>query len=460
MKKIARRTAVCLLLVLFLVGGFSVYLVSFFKDGGKWVSFPVNRHAYSNAELAVGTVVDRNGVVLTTMGDGERLFNESRPLRRSTLHLVGDIEGNIGTGALSFYATDLMGYTPVRGVFSITGKGSTLKTTVDSRLNQIAYEALNGRKGAVSFYNYKTGEVLCMVSTPAYDPYSPPSEAELLSSEWDGAYINRCVSSSFTPGSVFKVVTLAAAIENIPDLFEMEFYCPGYVDIDGERINCAGVHNTCDINDAFANSCNVAFAELSQILGGEIINKYFVKFGFADSFKMSKIPVAKGGFTVAPDGSYNLSWSGIGQHEDLVNPLAMARLMAAIANKGVAVNPRIVEGTVGEFGVPGGFGYLFHTSDRLMKKATAETLSEMLRYNATSVYNNYYQFSQYDGLSAKSGTAEMKDGKAPHAWFVGFLNDDKYPIAFSVVIENAGWGLEQAGGVANSVLYHLEDLGS
>ena len=455
MRKIADRAVACLLIVLFMLGGFSIYLGRFFKDGGDWAAFPVNRHSYSDALLSVGSILDRNGKLLSTMKNQSRVFNEYENIRRSSLHVVGDTKGNIGTGALSFFANELMGYSPVNGVFSVDGKGCTLRLSIDSELNAAAYEALAGRRGAVVFYNYKTGEVLCMVSAPTFDPYSPPDEEQLKQREYEGAYINRCVSSSFTPGSVFKVVTLTAAIENIPELFEMEFYCPGYTDIGGERINCSGFHGHCDIYDAFANSCNVAFAQLSLILGGETLKEYTANLGLLDSFQMSGIPVAKGGFTVAPDGSGDLSWSGIGQYENTINPLAMARLMAAVAGGGVAVSPRIVKSVVNELGIPKYIGYQFRHSERLMKKTTADTLSEMLRYNTKNVYSDYYHFSEIEGLSAKSGTAELRDGAAPHAWFTGFLANDKYPVAFTVIVENAGWGLQQAAPVADRVIMRM-----
>ena len=458
MKKIANRTAACLLLVLFMLGGFSVYLSGLLKNGGNWATFPVNRHAYSNAVLSVGSVIDRKGRLLTTMLDRERVYSDSAAVRRSTLHVVGDIEGNIGTGALSYYAAELMGYSFINGVYSVGGVGCTLRLTVDSALNTVAYEALGGRKGAVVFYNYKTGEVLCMVSAPSYDPYSPPDEDRLAQKDYEGAYINRCVSSAFTPGSVFKVVTMAAAIENIPELFELEFFCPGYIDVGDERITCSGTHGYCDVYDAFAYSCNAAFAELSLLLGGEILGEYAKNLGLLDGFDMSGITIAKGSFTVALDDSNYLSWSGIGQYEDLVNPLAMARLMAAIASGGKAVSPRLVKNITGEFGFPRYLRYMLKSNERLMKRSTADILSVMLLYNAEKAYNDYYHFAEFEGFSGKSGTAEVRDGNAPHAWFAGFLNSDKYPVAFAVIVENSGWGLQQAAPVVDAVLARMTEL--
>jgi len=455
LRKIAARAFACLLLVLFMIGGFSIYLVRYISDGDRWVTFQVNRHVYSNAELSVGKVVDRDGVLLASMSKGAQLYNSSETTRRSTLHVVGDIGGNIGTGVLSYHATDLMGYSILNGVYSHTGRGNTIHIAIDSSLNEIAYRALEGRKGAVIFYNYVNGEVICMVSTPTFDPYYPLNENQLEWNDYEGVYINRCISSSFTPGSIFKIVTLAAAIETIPELFEISFYCNGSTTVAGETITCSSVHGQCDIYDAFAGSCNVAFSDLTQMISGQVLKEYASKFGLLDSTSVSKIPTAKGSFTVAATGSEDLSWSGIGQYEDLVNPVAMTRLVAAIANKGVAVTPRLITGVNSEYGLPLGLGYRTKNTKRIMSEATAMKLAEMMQYNTIHVYNDYYGFSRFISLGAKSGTAETNDGKLPHAWFCGFLQDKNNPIAFTVIVEHAGWGLQQAAPIADAVLQAL-----
>ena len=455
MKKIARRTSACLLLVLFVISAFSIYFVNYLSHGDMWVSFQVNRHVYSDAVLATGKVTDRNGLLLARMTRDNQYFCSSELTRKATLHTVGDINGNIGTGILSYHATDLMGYNVLNGVYSHTGVGNTIKLSIDSSLNEIAYTALAGRKGAVVFYNYKTGEILTMVSTPTYDPYKPLSKEQLEWSDYEGVYINRAISSTFTPGSVFKIVTLAAAIENIDNLFNLEFYCNGEIEIAGETITCSSVHGHCDIYSAFAGSCNVAFAEIAQMLGGKTIYEYMKKLGLIDSFEVSGIPIAKGSFEVAEEGSSDLSWSGIGQYEDMVNPMALTRLMGAIANKGVAVNPKIISGVTGEYGLPVKLKYHNKSMKRLLSTSTAEKLSEMLRYNVTEAYYSYYNFDSYEGLCAKSGTAEMDNGKPPHAWFTGFIGDKNNPYAFTVIVENSGWGLGQAAPIANDLLYQI-----
>ncbi len=451
MKRIYKRTVAALLVVVLFVCGFGLYLFRYIKDGDEWVTFAVNRHAYTNGVLTTGSIYDRNGELLAGIEDGGRVFSDDYTVRRATLHVVGDAEGNIGTGLLTSYATTLMGYDLINGAYSRTGEGNSIYTTLDAELCATALNALGGSKGAVVVYNYETGEVVCMVSAPGFDPNDPP-EIDGEDDRYDGAYINRAISSTFTPGSIFKVVTLAAAIENLPDLWDKTFTCTGEIEVGGEIITCSGVHGTIGIEDALAMSCNVAFAQLSLELGAEKIERYAEKAGLLDSFDLGKLTVAGGRYDRAPEGSADLAWSGIGQYNDLVNPLAMARYMGAIAAQGRAANPQLIDKVRTPLGLPGAITWPSgHT--RLMSSSTADTLKQMLRYNVTSYYGEW----RFPGLAvcAKSGTAEVAEGDAPHAWFTGFLDDPENPYAFAVIVENGGWGVSVAGAVANQVLQQL-----
>lgn len=178
MKKIEKRTVICLALTLFLLLGLALFLVRFLLDGGDWASFAANRHLYnSQGQLSVGRVLDRDGDVLSWVDEsGQRCYYSNATVRKATLHAVGDPNGAIGTGALVAFADQLSGYNLLTGADNPFGQGNDLYLTLDARLNYIAYQALNGRKGAVGVYNYKTGEILCMVSAPSFDPAAPPRD--------------------------------------------------------------------------------------------------------------------------------------------------------------------------------------------------------------------------------------------------------------------------------------------
>src|SRR5699024_9209390 len=127
--------------------------------------------------------------------DGKRRYYDGATVREATLHAVGDAEGRIGTGALVAFADRLSGYNLLTGSYSPLGQGNDLYLTLDARYNYIAYQALGGRKGAVGVYNYKTGEILCMVSAPSFDPANPP-DIQDGDERYDGVYLNRFLSGT------------------------------------------------------------------------------------------------------------------------------------------------------------------------------------------------------------------------------------------------------------------------
>ncbi len=448
MKKIERRAVVCRILALALAVGLGVFLIRYFIDGGSWASSAFNRHLYdTNGVLASGTVLDRDGDVLSTVEDGQRTYYDDADVRKATLHVVGDLQGNIGTGALNAFADKLTGYSLLNGAFGAQ-QGNDLYLTIDARYNYEAYRALGGHAGTVAVYDYQTGDILCLVSAPSYDPLAVPQDIE-TNERYEGAYLNRFLSSTFTPGSVFKTVTLAAAIEEIPDLDSRTWTCTGSVDIGGETIICSGTHGEQDIGTAFANSCNVAFAQIGQELGGSVLERYAEKAGLTDSYSIDGLPTAKGTFSLETLTDGQLGWAAVGQGQDLVNPAALMVYMGAIANGGRAAVPRIIERIVGPLGLPS-LPRLTHKTGTLLSRSTAERLADMMADNVEKTYGA----GRFPGMDicAKSGTAEVGDGKTPHAWFAGFLRDEDAPYAFVVLVENGGGGSSVAGTVASQVL--------
>lgn len=442
MKRVSNRARALLLLCALVLVGMSFYIFRLAANGRKWVSFPSNRTVYSDGVLTVGTVLDRNGFVLTEATGGNRIYADSAAVRKATLHAVGDPGGNIGTGALNVFSSRLMGYNFVSGAYSRSGKGKDLYLTIDTQLNVAAYKALDGRKGTVGVMNYKTGEIICMVSSPTFDPTDIP-DFEKAGDQYEGVFLNRFLSSTYTPGSTFKLVTLAAAIENIPELNDRAFTCEGSLNIGGDTVNCTKKHGELSIEDALAVSCNSTFAQLALELGADRLSRYAEKFGLTKSVGVDGIMTAAGNFDKAASDTADLAWSGIGQYNDTVCPANMLRFVGAIANGGVAVEMSLIH----EKGLA---GLIPPGSHRLLSEQTADKMATMLNYN---VYKTYGE-KNYPGLElyAKSGTAEVGGGLPPHAWFAGYITNKDFPLAFVVVVENGGAGSKTAGAVANKVL--------
>ncbi|MDR1590038.1 MAG: penicillin-binding protein [Oscillospiraceae bacterium] len=443
MIRIKRRAVSVLLLVALLMGGVCLYVARLARDGERWASSVVNRAVFADGRLAAGSLTDRNGVILMDARDGAaRVFAEDEKLRRATLHAVGDMNGSIGTGALTVFKSRLTGYDFINGIYSREGAGDAVALTLDSRLQTAAYDALAGRRGCVIVSDYVTGDIVCMVSSPTFDPENPPENIE-SDARFEGAYINRAISSAYIPGSVFKLATAAAAIENIGDIYERVFECEGGVTIGGETVTCTGSHGSLTFEDALAVSCNVTFAQLSLELGADTLARYAEAFGLTRRHNIDGTETARGRFDEAEDGSPELGWSGVGQYNDTICPAAMLRLAAAIANGGEAASLRLV--------LRGGLEKLMPAAtERVMSSETARKLSLMMSYNVERTYGA----ENFPGLRlyAKSGTAEVGGGKQPHAWFAGFITNEGHPLAFTVVVENGGAGAAVAGSVANAVL--------
>lgn len=450
MKKLQRRSAVCLALTAALLLGLAVFVFRFCRDGSSWVSSPFNRHLYnSSGELAVGRVLDRDGDLLSWVDEaGRRRYYSGSTVRKATLHVVGDPSGKIGTSALVAFAHKLSGYNLIAGTGSVPGQGNDLYLTLDARLNYIAYNAMNGRKGAVGVYNYKTGEVLCMLSCPTFDPASPPKIQD-GDTRYDGVYLNRFLSSTFVPGSIFKTITLTAALEKLPDLSQRTFFCSGSTQVGGEAVTCPSAHGEMDISQAFASSCNGVFAQLAAELGADTLSSYIKKAGMTSSYSVSGIHTAVGSADLQGASQAQLGWAGVGQYNDLVNPCAVMVWMGAIAQGGRAAVPRLIYKTVSPLGLPASLEWT-HRTGRLISRDTAAALADMMAQNVVETYGAS-RFPNMD-LCAKSGTAQVGGGKAPSAWFAGFLRNEEAPYAFAVLVEEGGSGTTAAGNVAAKVL--------
>ena len=420
MKKVKHRAWASLIVALLLVVGLAVYLVKLADNGGAWAT-------YFSGGTPGGIILDRNGVTLYSSTEDGVSYAADYTTRLACYHLIGDSTGNIRTGALRQFRDRLSGYSFISG----SSSGKTLQLTVDSSLNTVAYNALAGRNGVVMLVNYQTGEILCMVSTPADDPTNPSANPA------DGTYINKCLSASFVPGSVYKLVTLAAAIENIPDLFERSFWCEGSSIVGGAQLNCTGYHGSQTIEQALASSCNCAFGAIALELGADTLAEYAEKLGITQELELDGITIPAGSFDKAEAGSIGLAWSGIGQYNDLVVPYALVRYVCAIANGGSIYEPTLL-----------GHGSLERETE-ILSADTASHIAEMMNNNVQTAYGSW-NFPNLN-VSAKTGTAEVGDGTS-HAWMTGFLNDPAHPYAFVVLVENAGGGLTNAGPVANAVL--------
>ena len=434
-------------MVMVLLAGVGLFGYRFVKDGGKWATFYGNTQIYTDGVINRGTITDRYGEELLICTPDGFEYSDDYSTRVATVHAVGDPQGNIPDGAISAFKSQLIGYDLLNGTYDETANGKKIALTIDANANRTAYEALAGRTGAVGVYNWKTGEIVCMVSTPSFDPaYEPEASAD------DGSsyFFNNFLDGLLTPGSTFKLITAAAVIENISDRDSFTYECDGVNQLgkrDDTKLTDVKAHGEVDFREALAQSCNGAFGALTRKVGAETMKEYAKKAGLTEPVKIDGIETAAGSFDFPDDNDVKLSWAGIGQAEDLVNPCAMMVYMGAIANGGEPVQPTLIKSATFIKEIAGG-----RSLGRYIDSETAAELKDMMKNN---VVENYGEWN-FEGMDmyAKSGTAEAGSWN-PDAWFVGFTDDEDAPYAFVVWVKEGGFGSEAAAPIAARVIRSL-----
>lgn len=442
MRKQEKRAWICLFLAFLLFVGIGIFGFRFVREGGQWASFYGNTQIYTDGLINRGIITDRYDEVLMQCSPDGVTYSEDGDIRRSTIHAVGDAEGNIASGAISIYKSQLIGYDLLNGTYDTDNSGKRIKLTIDAKANEVAYNALGGRTGAVGVFNWKTGEIVCMVSTPSFDPYG------YLPDDGSSYYYNNFLDGAMTPGSTFKLVTSAAVIDNLEKRDSFSFDCDGINEFSGVEFKDVETHGEVNFRSALAQSCNGAFGELTRKVGADAMKEYAKKAGLTEPVEFDGIKTASGTFSFPSDDDVKLSWAGIGQADDLVNPCAMMVYMGAIANEGEAVQPTLLKSATFIKEITGG-----KSLGRYLDRNTANELKSMMKNN---VIENYGE-DNFPGLDiyAKSGTAETGSW-SPDAWFVGFTDDETNPYAFVVWVKEGGYGAEVAAPIARSVLEQLD----
>lgn len=452
MNRIAFRAWIVGILAGVLLGGFIFFIVEFVLNSPQWLlsensPFVDNTKDLEDAQrtLDYGTVVDREGRVLLDLSNG-RIYSQDVLIRKSTLHWLGGRDGNISAPLLAAFNEQMLAYDTLTGTYTYGDNTPVTELTLSAEVQKAALEAMGNYKGTVAVYNYQTGQVLCSVTTPTYDPDNIPSDLE-TNSATDDAYYNKFVQFTYTPGSIFKIVTLAAAVEELEQLQSMEFTCTGSYLMGVDTVTCTGTHGTQNIQEAFRNSCNCAFAQLSEVLGTETLAKYVEQFGVTKSITFDGITTAQGRFDTDPS-AVNVAWSAIGQHTDQINPCAFLTFVGAIARGGTGVQPYVME----RIGVESKVTYKAKTvyNERIMSEETAALLQEYMRGNVADKYGDW----NFPGLNvcAKTGTGEVGGDRKPNAMLTGFVADEEYPLAFIVCVEDGGFGSTVCIPIASKVL--------
>lgn len=407
-----------------------------------------------------GDIVTRDGVVLATTIAGKRRY----PLGGSLAQSVGYISSRYGTAGLeSVYDSTLRpqsaSESPLDRVREAidrrshhpTRHGGRLITTIDSKIQATLYESLRGYNHAAGVVlDAKTGAVVALTSLPSYDPNVLDNDFPRLVRDPESALLDRAIDGLYPPGSTFKIVTAAAALQAGTVTLDQTFQDPGYLDIGNFRVHDdqgeATGYQT--LVGAFALSSNVDFAQIALTLGRK---KFFdqmrafklgVSTGFTIPTALDHIPQADG------MSDSELAQLAFGQSSLLVTPLRMALIAETVANQGVEMTPYLVENAVTADSV----GHVTAPVELAtpMTPATAAALTKLMvavvnRGTGTAAALPTIQ------VAGKTGTATNPAG-APHSWFVGFAPADAPRYVVAVIVENGGYGGSVAAPVVRRVL--------
>ena len=436
-------------------------------NGNRWTNSASNtRLVTARKNVIAGDIFDRNGVTLATSDeDGARVYNSSSSIRRAVSQTVGDTLGMSGTGVETFHASTLLGLSNnildrvTQALSGAERRGSDIYLTIDAELSEYIMERFpENKSGAVVLMNYKTGELYAMVSLPTYDPKRVAKRSD---EDADAPYLNRVTQGMYPPGSTFKIVTLAAALESLTDVQQREFYCAGEMVVGDGTVtdNEGNGHGDLTLKSAFTRSCNLTFGSLALELKAARLKSKAETMGFNTNFLFRDLVVYESSFP-APESDYELAWAGVGQGKVLATPLHMALIASTIANRGVMNEPRLIAQVTTAQG--GNRALLSHAGGRrVISEDVANRLeSEMIRVVKSGTGKRAALDNGYV-VAGKTGSAEASNDKSvgAHAWFVGYVANDNAPYAICVLVENGGSGGSVAAPLARKTLQKAINLG-
>ncbi|MEH0545532.1 penicillin-binding transpeptidase domain-containing protein [Streptomyces sp. B21-105] len=352
----------------------------------------------------------------------------------------------------------------------ITGKekeGGSVVTTLNAAAQKAAYQGLGDKKGAVAAIEPSTGKILALVSTPSYDPSKFAGSSDKDAEEWnkvqkknnpDDPMLNRALRETYPPGSTFKVVTAAAALENgeVEDIDD-KTDTPDPFKLPQSTNKLTNEHGECKdatLRYALMVSCNTVFAKMADNVGNDKMIEQAAKFGFNEAELDTPVRAAE---SVYPkDNPPQNALDGIGQGSNRATPLQMAMVASAVANDGKLMKPYMVDQVWAKLDP------LETTEPQQLSQAvsakTAQALQKMME-TVVEDANGTGGKAKIDGVKVggKTGTAQhgLNNSEKPYAWFISYakLSDGSAPVAVAVVVEDgaANRGDITGGGLAGPI---------
>lgn len=428
--------------------------------------------AYSQERGAI--LVGRNPVAESVPSDDEFKFQRTYPRPFVYAPITGFFSYSYGATGIEHTANGLLsGDDPrlfvnntVDLISSEPPQGGNVTLTIDPQAQQAAFDGLQALgpdvQGSVVALEPTTGKVLAMVSLPTYDPNKLAShdlaavtnKYEELNADPTEPLLNRAIQTRLPPGSTFKVVTAAAAIDK--GLYDADSKVPGGVtyqlpltegptgEIDNEGRSCGANGSKIPFTLAMENSCNTTFAQIAGEVGAEDMEKTAEGFGFNQHYFDDLSPQAISEFPEGLDEA-QLGQTGFGQYDVSATPLQMAMVAAGLANDGSVMKPYLVDEEQSA-----DLNVLDKTEPEEFSQAvSAETADEVTKLMVSTVDNGTAFSAAIPGVSVagKTGTAQAgQDDRSPYAWFISFAPAENPQVAVAVMIQNADIPRDEVAG--------------
>jgi len=446
-KKIVHALLViCLLFSMLIV--YLTYFELFVKD--KIISNSYNQRLNAdNSSVLRGSILDRNGEVLAKSQFKGETQERVYPYGSLYSHIIGYNSRVYGKSLLEANYNDyLSNRYDAHTLMDILAKlegfdpaGANLTLTLDHNLQAQAEKLMRNLKGAVVVMNPRTGEILAMVSKPDFDPTGSKLEASwrTLVESPDSPFLSRATQGLYAPGSTFKVVVSASALDH--GLADKVYKDTGITTIDGKEFRNAGgkAYGEINLSQALSVSSNTYFARLGTDLGASALKKAAEAFGLEKDVPF-ELPFNKSRFPYKEMSQTDLASVGIGQGKILVTPLHMAMIASSIANDGVMMQPWLVKDikTVNDITLQEGKPRVLAQP---ISAQTAQALKEMM---VDVVKSGTGKKAAIKGITVagKTGTAQNEttggEKEQEHAWFIGFAPADDPTVAVAVIAEYSG----------------------
>ncbi|MBF8984789.1 peptidoglycan glycosyltransferase [Lutibacter sp. B2] len=338
--------------------------------------------------------------------------------------------------------------------------GKNLVTTLDSNIQRIVEKEFDKsyKKGSVVVLDVKTGDVLAMVSRPNFDPNNVASYLKNNSKE----LYNKAIQIAYPPGSIFKIIVAAAALESNEIDENNEYDCIGYEEIEGTKIKCGsyktGGHGKLNLKEAFSKSCNSYFIQLGEKIGGEKILEMAEKFGLGAKTNIELLEETNGNLAtkdyVKGAGVGNIS---IGQGTIETTPMQIAKMTSIIANEGIDKGIHLIKKIVNN---DGDNVQTFNNIDgnRVISKETAKKIGEMM-HSVVIEGTAKNIATKMSNSAGKTGSAEsIKQGeKIVHAWFTGYFPYKEPKYIVTIFIEEGEAGGRVAAPLFEKIATRLKD---